>query len=220
MKTINTITRAIAVLGVAGSCATSVWGQSSFSMQIVADNDFAVFGGTSSGINDLLYQNDASWPDQISNLSTLNFTLQSGDTMFYVLGMGGGGQENISGTINGVDMTTIDVSMSSDLSSYLTGYLVDGQPDGSVAGGSYNASLADVQAAYPNLTWGSPTINSSDNVIEIASPNGSGFHFDDSTAHLFTFDATAVGITPVPEPCTLALAGLGGASLLLFRRRK
>jgi hypothetical protein len=29
-----------------------------------------------------------------------------------------------------------------------------------------------------------------------------------------------LGLTPVPEPTTLALAGLGGASLLLFRRRK
>ena len=27
-------------------------------------------------------------------------------------------------------------------------------------------------------------------------------------------------IEPVPEPTTLALAGLGGLSLLLFRRRK
>jgi hypothetical protein len=30
-----------------------------------------------------------------------------------------------------------------------------------------------------------------------------------------------LGVTePVPEPTTLALAGLGGLSLLLFRRRK
>ena len=31
---------------------------------------------------------------------------------------------------------------------------------------------------------------------------------------------TAFGVVPVPEPSTLALAALGGASLLLFRRRK
>ena len=31
---------------------------------------------------------------------------------------------------------------------------------------------------------------------------------------------TAFGITPVPEPVTFALVGLGGLSLLLFRRRK
>jgi hypothetical protein len=29
-----------------------------------------------------------------------------------------------------------------------------------------------------------------------------------------------LSINPVPEPSTLALAGLGGLSLLLFRRRK
>jgi hypothetical protein len=34
----------------------------------------------------------------------------------------------------------------------------------------------------------------------------------------FTMFSTTV--TPVPEPTTLALAGLGGAALLLFRRRK
>jgi len=32
--------------------------------------------------------------------------------------------------------------------------------------------------------------------------------------------ATGVNLTPVPEPTTLALAGLGGLSLLLIRRRK
>lgn len=31
---------------------------------------------------------------------------------------------------------------------------------------------------------------------------------------------TITGITPVPEPSTMALAALGGTSLLLFRRRK
>jgi len=34
---------------------------------------------------------------------------------------------------------------------------------------------------------------------------------------VFTLSGTVV---PVPEPTTLALAGLGGLSLLLFRRRK
>ena len=43
----------------------------------------------------------------------MSFDLQNGETTFYVLGMGGGGQENISGTVNDVDITTIgDISMS------------------------------------------------------------------------------------------------------------
>ena len=95
----------------------------SFSLQIIADNDFAIFGGTSTSINSLIYQNDFSWPDQLNNLSSFTFGLQPGDTTFYVLGMGGGGVENISGTVNGVDMTSITVLMSSDLAPFLTGYL-------------------------------------------------------------------------------------------------
>lgn len=66
-------------------------GQQSFSIQIIADNDFAVFGGTSNSVNDLIYQNDVSWPDQLNDLSTITFNLQDGDTTFYLLGMGGGG---------------------------------------------------------------------------------------------------------------------------------
>jgi hypothetical protein len=199
-----------------------------FSMQIVADNDFAVFGGTATSVNDLIYQNDYSWPDQLNNLSTLSFDLPQGDTTIYILGMGGGGQENISGTVNGIDITSLgDISMSSDLSSYLTGYLVsDGNgglmADSSVADGTYDASLADVQTAFPNLTWGSPSINYDDNVIQY-SPNGVGFDFDPNTAHLFSFDAGDVGVTAVPEPSTWALAAVGFAILgrkIYFRRRQ
>ena len=51
----------------AGITVTSVRGQGSFSMQLVADNDFAVFGGTATGVNDLLYQNNDAWPQQISS---------------------------------------------------------------------------------------------------------------------------------------------------------
>lgn len=43
----------------------------------------------------------------------------------------------------------------------------------------------------------------------------SDFNYNDLT---FTFSNVEPG--PVPEPSTLALAGLGGLSLLLFRRRK
>jgi hypothetical protein len=210
-----TVIGAVLAIGVSGARGDS------FSMQLVADNDFAVFGGTAASVNDLIYQNDYSWPDQIDNLSTLTFDLPSGDTTFYVLGMGGGGQENISGTINDIDITTLDdISMSSDLSAYLTGYLSNGVADPSVADGTYNASLADVQAAFPNLTWGSPSINSSDNVIQIASPNGVGFDFDSDTAHLFSFSASDVGVTPAPEPSgwAVTVVGLAILGLKLFSR--
>ena len=191
-------------------------------MQLVADNDFAVFGGTATGVSDLLYQNNDAWPQQITSLSSLNFLLPAGDSMFYILGIGGGGQENISGTVNDIDITSILVSMSSDLGPYLSDYenqvTLDG--GGTPGAGTYNASLADVQTAFGNLTWGSPTKNTTDAVIQQASPNGVGYDFPSDTAHLFGFSASEVGVQPAPEPSTLALVGLGGTGWMLYRRRK
>jgi hypothetical protein len=198
--------------------ATVARGQQSFSIQIIADNDFAVFGGTATSVKDLIYQNDYSWPDQLSNLSTISFDLQAGDTTFYLLGMGGGGDENISGTINGVDITTINVSMSSDLGPSMTDYEAQNN-NGTVAEGTYDASLADVQTAFPNLTWTTNLVVTYGGVAA-QSPNGRGFGFPSSTAHLFAFDATAVGVTPTPEPSICLLLAVAGVMLAANRFRK
>ncbi len=190
-----------------------------FSISMVADNDFAIFSGNSSGINNLLYQNNVTWQTQIPNLSTLQFNLASGDDKFYVLGMGGGGfEENISGLVNGVNMTdpTVSVQISSNLNSYLTGY-----NNSAVALGTYDALLADLQNAFSNLTWSSatPNINTTQTVI-VSSGFGSGFSFSSGMAHLFSFDAVEVGVEPVPEPSALLLFGLALAGLGVAARRK
>jgi len=211
MKKIFRLSTAVVLLGLLSATAANA---NVFSIKMVADNDFAIFGGTATGINDLLYQNNSIWTTQIPNLSTLTFTLPTTDTMFYVLGMGGSGNENISGLVNGVDMTSVPVSMSSDIRSYLTGYNLS-----TVSDGTFNVNLADVQAAFPQLTWGSPILNTTDEVITAAAPNKKGFHFADSTAHLFAFSSADVGVNDVPEPSTIALALVAFANLLLIGRR-
>jgi len=211
MKKIFRLSTAVVLLGLLSATAANA---NVFSIKMVADNDFAIFGGTATGINDLLYQNNSIWTTQIPNLSTLTFTLPTTDTMFYVLGMGGSGNENISGLVNGVDMTSVPVSMSSDIRSYLTGYNLS-----TVSDGTFNVNLADVQAAFPQLTRGSPILNTTDEVITAAAPNKKGFHFADSTAHLFAFSSADVGVNDVPEPSTIALALVAFANLLLIGRR-
>ena len=186
-----------------------------FSISMVADNDFAIFGGTATSINNVLYQNNVVWNSQISLLSTMTFNLAPTDTTFYVLAMGGGGQENISGKVNGVNIASIPVSVSSNITSFLSAYNL-----GSVTNGTYNANLSDVQTAFANATWTSaaPTLNTTDIVISQAG-FGAGYHFADSTAHLYRFDAISVGVD-VPEPAGIALFGLGLLGLAAVRRRK
>jgi hypothetical protein len=222
--------RFLAIAALLLACATAARGDS-FSMQIVADNDFAVFGGTSNSITSLIYQNDYSWPDQLNNLSSFTFNLQPGETTFYILGMGGGGTENISGTINAVDISSLytynpetdsnvwSVSQSSNLAPYLTGYLSDSIADSSVADGTYSANISDVQAALVNLTWGDPTptfpwIDG----VAAQSPTGQGFHFDPNNAVLYRFDATDVGVETVPEPSTWLLLLVGAGAVIAVNR--
>jgi hypothetical protein len=201
----------VPLVTLAAACIPGAHAATLYTIQIVADNDFAVFAGTDTSVTRLIYQNNDAWPTQISAAASLSFGLDPGETTFYLLGMGGGGDENISGTLNNVDIASIPVQMSSDLSSQLSGY-----NGGAVAAGTYDASLADVQAAFPSLTWGPPVVTTTDTVVVLAAPHQIGYHFDDGTAHLFTFTAEAV--SGVPEPATTWLCA-GSIGLILLIRR-
>lgn len=201
------------------ACVTSASG--SVTMQIVADNDFALFVGTTGSVERLIYQNDASWPQQIADAANFDITLDGNETTFYLLGLGGGGDENISGTVDGVDLTTIPVTMSSDIGPFLTDFEAQAQGTGTVENGTFNATLADVQAALPQLTWG-PTVPTDPlaDIVSAQSPTGHGFHFDASTAHLFQFPAVDVGVSATPEPSSWLLMMGGGVMIVLSRCRR
>lgn len=206
---LSTAALSLGLMTAAGANATP------FTISLVTDNDFALFSGTSNSINHLLYQNDVVWNTQIFTLSTLSFNLTPGDDMFYILAMGGGGQENISGLINNVNITSTSIVQSPNIRSFLTGYDFN-----SVTNGTYNAQLVDVQAALASFsTWAAPTLNTTDIVI-LESKFGSGYHFNDRNAHLFRIAAQAVDVPTVAAPATAGLLGLGMLGFAFARRRK
>jgi len=79
------------------------------------------------------------------------------------------------------------------------------------------AALADFNANDPlaQLGYGSVV----DSIQAGGSDTANGPHAEPSTLGGWT-SFSLVGTTPTPEPSTIALAGLGAAGLLLFRRRK
>lgn len=202
-------------------------------IQIVADNDFAVFAGTTTAVTRVIYQNDAGWSSQIAAASSFTFALQSGEDTFYVLAMGGGGQENISGRINGVNLVAVhdadstEGAMSSNLASFLSGY---SSRLGEVSNGTYVATVEEVQTALSSLSWflpaivsGQTVINSNPHAFDAGRGYNVGFGVADSTAVLFRFSAESVGVpvTPVPEPSAYAaLAGVAVLGFAAWRRRR
>ena len=186
-------------------------------LQIVVDNDFAILTGTDTSVLRLVYQNSVVWNSQIAAASTFDLTLDPGETTIYILGMGGGGQENISGKINNININTLSLTMSSDLRPFLSGY-----NNTDVADGTYSAQLADVQTAFPTLSF-SGVSPSSAHTVPGAAGNGSGYIFADSTAVLLKVAASDLGLSAssVPEPGTWAAAALlvGAAGYVRWRRR-
>ncbi len=189
---------------------------SAATIQIVCDNDFAVFAGTNSSISRLVYQNNVGWQNQAADALAFDFNLQNGETDFYLLAMdapvGFWSNGAIYGSFNGVNILDLAVvQQSSDLSSYLSGYSssVD-----AISDGSFSVTLTEVQGALGNLTWFTPSPS-----FFYGTPS---FSLGFSQANLFKFTADSVGVSQVPEPSTygLGLAGLAIAFAAVSRRRK
>jgi len=226
IKTLFRQTSKCAGIGMLLAFSTSA-SYGSFVMHLVGDNDFAVFAGTETSVTSLIYQNGVSWEAQASAIQNFTFNLLPGQNTFYVVGLGGGGpQENISGTVNGVDITAIidKVQMSSNIGSFLPGYTVD--PDtvyvDAVVAGTFNVNMGDVNTALQSgLAWNAPTITTSQTVPQsFVHPNANaGYFFGTNTAHLFKFNILDVGLAPVPEvTSTFTMFGLVAGGLMVRRR--
>lgn len=191
----------------------------SFTLELVADNDFAVFAGKQDTITSILYQNNSVWNQQIIDLQNLFFTLGAGNDTFYVLAMGGGAVESLSGRVNGVNITSAAVgavmSNNINVNNQLFGY-----NSTAVANGTYDVRLVDVQQILSSLTWSQPAITYNQVVVN-ESGFGSGFTFGSNSAHLFRFAASDVNVpvVDVAEPSMLAMMGLALLALVARNRR-
>jgi hypothetical protein len=201
----------------AGMLSIGAGSVSAFTIEMVADNDYAIFGGTSSSITSLLYQNNVDWPNQIANISAQNFALGAGENTFYVLAMDGGGSADISGEINSVNMTDVSVGaeVSTNVAGSLTGYSLP-----PVIAGTFNVSLLMAQnalGAAGAFSDAQPSVLFSSAVID-AGGFGSGFAYVPSSAVFFKFGAGEVGLS-VPETSTMALMLVGLMGLCGARRK-
>jgi hypothetical protein len=82
----------------------------------------------------------------------VNADSPASDNVYYLVAMGGGGEEGAFGTINTFNLTAESgVKVSSDLAGCLTGYRFSAVEEGCSV-----AKLVDVQAAFPSLTFFAP----------------------------------------------------------------
>jgi hypothetical protein len=178
--------------------------------QLIADNDFALFAGTSNSVTRLVYQNNTDWPNQLAQESGFTFSFNPDETTLYLLALGGGNsEENVGGYINGVNITSAGAKASGNVSSLLTNYNFDGN----VVQGTYNVSLQDMISIIPQVSWGDPTLLDYGGVGSLI--NGSGFKMQPGEAIIYRFSSEAV-----PEPSTYALFGIGAIGMLMVMRRK
>ncbi len=180
-------------------------------IRLIADNDWALFAGTSTTINRLVVQNNTNWPSQ--NFAQNVSDPLPGETTWWFLAMNAGGTSDAFGSIGSIAnfANAPGIQVSNPMQSYLTGYndLVFGEPP-SLLGG-YNASLGDVQTALPNLTFGNVNRACNEVCTTFSSVSGgSSLSWGSSTqAVLYRF------AMPVPGP----LPALGAAAAFGFSRK-
>ena len=174
---------------------------------IISDNDYALFAGTGSNVTRIIQQNNDVFWDQVAAAASYRMSLEDGETYVYLLGMGGGGAEDIGGTLNGVDITSIasganglQRAVSRPSGAEESGFFVmhsffTGWSDASygncggavtVCYGQYAVDLDEVRTALTGATWGTPPSVGGGQA-------GNAFSYPDSSAVMFRIKASALG---------------------------
>ncbi|MCX5951453.1 MAG: hypothetical protein NT158_09965 [Cyanobacteria bacterium] len=200
-------------VSLAATQSLSAGSAKALNIQIVVDNDFALFSGSSAGVNTLLYQNNDIWNSQglLESIADAPAT----DNVYYLLAMGGGSPEEAFGTIGTFNLTTaLGVKVSNNLAGSLSGYNL-----GAVTDGSYTPSLGDVQAAFSTITFSAPPAPGCSTVCNNfpGLSNGKSFLFDGGTAVLF---AIPYGGSPAAVPGPLPILGVLSAFQMSRRIRR
>jgi len=148
---------------------------------------------------------------QGSGSGTLSFSSPTTAGGLYVLGTAGNGPTTLDYTLNFASGTTFSGSLTySDWFSPDQSGTVNGLSRVDINDGEYDSNQANDFSLYAELI----SIPEADQSLNL---NSISFTYDSGgEAAIFAVSEVA----PVPEPSTLALAGLGSLSLLLFRRRK
>ena len=171
------------------------------SIQVVADNDYALFAGNSSGLSRLIHQNGVESALQAGGASGSFVTLQDSESHIYLVAMGGGDSDGVQGLINGVDFTSLQSPLAQravtadgfyrNIAPYLTGY-----QSSTVISGAFSPLLADVTSGLAGMVWGAPP--NPENTWLQSVPTAKIWSYPSGYAVVYRFQASALNLTPKP----------------------
>jgi hypothetical protein len=171
-------------------------------------------GGTSVSANgfyyELLYNTAGTQQSSPTTLGALNTWLDANQTAVNNAGTAGRLQ-----TLNANTAATVPWANGTTFSIMLVGWSVNMGTTWSQALAALNTGSYGANSFFGVSTTGyiNPNVGNPGATIWGSSANAAGIPINSPNTQLYL-------LNPVPEPGTMALAALGGASLLLFRRRK